>query len=590
MDEEIVTFLKRYNLRKRVISFIKKYEWTILIFSTVACWLLGFYGFTIYFERTGESESFTDIAYLTFQLFTFGSGYVEGEVPLVLDIVRFLAPFTLVYAAVIAFMWFIRHLYKLAVLRRYKDHTVFLGLGDLGRLLLRDLQHLGEKLVVVTKEEINPSERLLHPNTVFITKTHDEHDLLKQVRAKYAKRIMCMADGDEENLSTGFMAGEFINSMQLKEKPKIFVQASMLLVEQLQELDFENKASNNTPIIYDNIQFFNVYERAARNLVHTYSPDKFKSFTNSEDQAHILIAGFNKLGQALLLQAAKLYHFTNRKKLRATVFYQPEEEKGKMGFIANYPGIEEVVDLKFYELGRVNDRNVVGFTGDSGIQVIYICGNNDFDSLKIFNKTNMLIRNETRVVFCHQASKSVLSRLKRENIHHYFINEETLRVSSIIKNDMEEQAVKIHQLYMVKEKEKGQSAQLKALKQLTHKEWDKLTEQTKNQNRNQTEHIAIKLRTAGYKAVPSDDDEILSSFPDDEDMLELLAEMEHRRWNAEMLLNGWIYGEVRNEALKIHDNIIPYSKLEDPIKKYDREAVQNIPLILASVGLKVVPA
>ncbi len=90
--------------------------------------------------------------------------------------------------------------------------------------------------------------------------------------------------------------------------------------------------------------------------------------------------------------------------------------------------------------------------------------------------------------------------------------------------------------------------------------------------------------------MPSDDDEILSSFPDDEDMLELLAEMEHRRWNAEMLLNGWIYGEVRNEALKIHDNIIPYSKLEDPIKKYDREAVQNIPLILASVGLKVVPA
>ena len=42
--------------------------------------------------------------------------------------------------------------------------------------------------------------------------------------------------------------------------------------------------------------------------------------------------------------------------------------------------------------------------------------------------------------------------------------------------------------------------------------------------------------------------------------------------------------------LKIHDNIVPYSELEERIKDYDREVVQNIPLILASVGLKIVPA
>jgi len=71
------------------------------------------------------------------------------------------------------------------------------------------------------------------------------------------------------------------------------------------------------------------------------------------------------------------------------------------------------------------------------------------------------------------------------------------------------------------------------------------------------------------------------------ELVELLAEVEHRRWNAEQLLNGWIYGKERNNALKIHDNIVPYKKLSEPIKDYDRDAVINIPLILASVGLLV---
>ncbi|RLD25339.1 MAG: Ryanodine receptor Ryr, partial [Bacteroidetes bacterium] len=64
-------------------------------------------------------------------------------------------------------------------------------------------------------------------------------------------------------------------------------------------------------------------------------------------------------------------------------------------------------------------------------------------------------------------------------------------------------------------------------------------------------------------------------------------EVEHRRWNAEQLLNGWVYGEMRNNELKIHDNIVPYAELTDRIKQYDRDAVINIPVILAAVKLKI---
>jgi hypothetical protein len=68
--------------------------------------------------------------------------------------------------------------------------------------------------------------------------------------------------------------------------------------------------------------------------------------------------------------------------------------------------------------------------------------------------------------------------------------------------------------------------------------------------------------------------------------VELMAEMEHRRWNAERWLAGWRYGTPSNKARRINENLVPWDDLPDSIKKYDRETVQDIP---ALVGLSKPP-
>ena len=583
MKEEIIAFVKRFKISKRFVSFIKRYEWSILIISTVLCWILGFIGFYLYYQENGIFVSFTGIAYLTFQLFTFSSGFVDGHVPVVLDIARFLAPLTLVYAAIIAFMWFVNLQYKKFKLKWYKSHTIFLGIGKLGTQLLKDLQNSGQKIVIVTKEEIPPSDRYSDAKTIFITGNANNKKILKQIRIDHAKHVMCMMDDEYENLSNGFKAGEYIDETKPKDKGKIFVQVSPLLIEQLQELDFDDKASENHQIFWDNIHFFNIYERAARMLIHEYAPDKFACFdNNSKAQAHILIAGFGALGQAILLQAGKMYHFANRNKLKATILFSDNEELER--FKETYQGINKVIDLNFIEQKKVNERNIKEQSGNTDIQVIFVCVEDDLVAFDAYNKMNQLIP-KSHLIICHEKADSFLKRIERNNVHHFKINDETLKMHSIVKDDIDTQAMKVHSMYQFKELKIDEK--LKELKKLTHQDWEKLTERTKNQNRNQADHIMIKLRAAGCITVPFEENEALYDFTSDMELVELLAEVEHRRWNVEQLLSGWIYGKERNNALKIHDNIVPYKKLSELIKDYDRDAVINIPLILASVGLQV---
>jgi hypothetical protein len=119
--------------------------------------------------------------------------------------------------------------------------------------------------------------------------------------------------------------------------------------------------------------------------------------------------------------------------------------------------------------------------------------------------------------------------------------------------------------------------------------WSQLQEDLRESNRQQADHAAIKLRAIGCEIVErSDSREAVTKFTDGD--IELLAEMEHARWNAERRLAGWRYGTPSNKPERISENLCPWHELHDSIKKYDRESVTNIPTILQLAGppLKVV--
>ena len=102
--------------------------------------------------------------------------------------------------------------------------------------------------------------------------------------------------------------------------------------------------------------------------------------------------------------------------------------------------------------------------------------------------------------------------------------------------------------------------------------WRELTEDHKESNRWQADHLSVKLRAIGY---PVNGLEALDRVENDELLLERLSELEHRRWAAALLVDGWRYGE-RDDIKKTHNCLKDYNQLSNTEKFKDKAMITNI--------------
>ncbi|MGI9184755.1 MAG: NAD-binding protein [Solirubrobacteraceae bacterium] len=108
--------------------------------------------------------------------------------------------------------------------------------------------------------------------------------------------------------------------------------------------------------------------------------------------------------------------------------------------------------------------------------------------------------------------------------------------------------------------------------------WAELPPSLRSSNLAQADDIPNKLSLIGKRLAPDGEHLDLSS-----EQVELLAEVEHGRWNAERLAAGWRVGP-RQVGRSTSPDLIPWSQLPDDVREYDREAVRNIAPALADAG------
>jgi ppGpp synthetase/RelA/SpoT-type nucleotidyltranferase len=115
--------------------------------------------------------------------------------------------------------------------------------------------------------------------------------------------------------------------------------------------------------------------------------------------------------------------------------------------------------------------------------------------------------------------------------------------------------------------------------------WELLDDDFQESNRAQARHIEEKLRDIDCVVVSAEPaDEPVSFTPDE---VERMAEMEHGRYNAERLLEGWTWSEVKDDDRRTSPHLVSWSELPDDVREYDRQTVREIPEFLAKVGLTV---
>jgi hypothetical protein len=118
------------------------------------------------------------------------------------------------------------------------------------------------------------------------------------------------------------------------------------------------------------------------------------------------------------------------------------------------------------------------------------------------------------------------------------------------------------------------------------KSWAELADDLKNSNRMQASRMAEFLEHIGYRLEPAEGSAAPMTLSAEE--IEQLSEVEHGRWIIERLQSGWRYGAKRDPANKRSPYLVPWSKLSDTVKGYDRGAVASWPGVLAQAGLRLV--
>ena len=71
------------------------------------------------------------------------------------------------------------------------------------------------------------------------------------------------------------------------------------------------------------------------------------------------------------------------------------------------------------------------------------------------------------------------------------------------------------------------------------------------------------------------------------EQVETLAARIHDVWEQSKEAAGWVYGEFRDDAKKIHNLLIPYDKLTEAEKDKDRAVARSIVPLLTEAGIAV---
>jgi len=602
-------------------QFIRENSWMLICIWALLSFLLGLVGLVQLIPEEGVVYNFWDAVYEALRLFIIDLGH-RGEMPLALDIARFLAPASTAAATVLGLIILLKDKIAELSLRRYRGHVVVCGLGRKGQYIISDFLTRGWKIVAIELDPDNKKISELQVRGVFVLKGVNACDpvVLKKGRVFCAKYVLALTDSNETNIEIARQTEQVVKKHIKKETTERVTCIVNLDDYRLKRAIVEHSFFAKTRS-YFYVRLFSVYDTTARLIVKNNAPDMYMRASSPDDPAmHILVIGFDKLGQQIVTQSALLGHYSNGKKLIVTVIDHSTDQQIR-NFENYFPNIGNIIDLRYHNLecSEIGVKNLKELQQESRFAAIYIARGDDnlalADAFDLQRKLrDLLIHNfdermdglEPDEFYKLVASKvppiivamppvselgEIVSHENTDNrflgIHIFNMMDNTCIEAVMINEQLDHLAHTIHEEYVSTELKKG--TPLKAWASLVH--WDELAEDYKDANRNQSDHFMVKLRALGLDTEPKGGPKTPVDFrrflEDNPEMVQRLAQAEHRRWNADRWIAGWTYGRVRNDKLRLHSSLIPWDEISEAEKQKDIDTIYKIPAQLALIGEEI---
>lgn len=387
---------------------------------------------------------------------------------------------------------------------------------------------------------------------------------------------------------------------------------------------------------------FNFYEEWAKKLlvkrcyeegttkVEYPALDREPITRESDQTVHLVIIGMSRMGVALGVEAAQLLHFPNfcrDRRLKSRITFIDAAADEEMNFFrGRYRHYFDLAPSRYRDISHSDEDRILPPNWDYGSQTdfldvefefikgraetpavqkllaewaddpkqqlsIAICLNFPPQAMAMGLYLPDVIYARKIPVFVRQETSSALlnllnNRLKEEPLNRYsHVFPFGMLANSF---DLDRRNTRRAQLVNYIYDYKGTYGTSPSAAPSDHElqqKWDKLPVALQWSNFYCADSVDIKLRSLGFGATPP--------IRITKEQIELLAEVEHNRWNMEKLLLGYrkptpeeeihcqdkaVRKEYKNKRF-IHPDIRPYAELDEGTKDYDRCISECLPMV-----------
>ncbi len=591
-------------------------RWWIGTLVVITAAGFGGYGMWHYDVTHHGRAEILSVAYHTLQLFILHAPHLEHPANWQIHVGRWLAALFVFWAVIQGLTVLFRTELRLRLTRWRGGHVIICGLGRLGRHLATEFQRGGGRVVVIEANADNVAAA--GPGAVVLTGDACDADQLRQAGVTTAKQLIAVCDDVQTNVAIAATAGDVLRQ-EAERSPSDNKLAGWLFVPdaQLRQLLKRDRLFPHTSSRFHvNVRGLDLFSLAARQVLESNPLDYERIQADSPTSVHLVIVGFGPMGQRLALQAAQVGHFANMRKPKVTVLERVGSPCVDM-FLGRYTKFKDLVD--FYPKDFSHDKADAATqimdasqTGSHELITVALCWDSQSDSttgegelfrrLESDDAVNLRLALSMLQSAVDSMPRTLLFQTRscgfatlfsgREtsdpgytNVRVFGTIEKTCSLNTLMHESTDAVARVLH--------EDWYDPQIKDGKKHGDKPalwpWEQIDEIYKESNRHAADHIPVKLRAIGYLVGKLRNDPTrLTSF--DGPQVELLAEMEHARWCAELSLMGYSQAPgPRNDVKKTHPDLVPWNDLTEPTKDYDRRQVRAIAKALERAGLGILP-
>jgi len=570
-------------------AFLVEHEWHIIAAMAVVASGLGYIGF-LSVVQPADWRGYLRAVTLTAHLFVLESnlGPREGLTwPLV--IAQVLAPSVFGYAAVKATLGLFRDELRSLRIPLWRNHVVICGLGQKGSRLVREYRRKGIRVVGIEPDRHCPGVTACkRQGGVVLIGNAASLQMLQRAGVRRAKQVIAVSGDDGVNLEVG------LELMRLKSKPTETRLGCFLHVSDTSLLPLVRAhALLRDPNDLLDVHLFNTSQLAARLLFEEYPLDYRPVVPGGcLSRAHLVVLGFGAVGESVVLQATRIGVLATGRKMRISVV-DSEAPARESSFLRRYPAFREVADLEFCAMDLHSNQSIdrirTWCEKADELATVAVCVQDNALALSVALTVSDVVeaRVPVRVRLDRLHGLAALlgenqaGRHEKDGITPFGMLDVACTPEAIEGHEVDAMARAFHQLYL----ENRLRTAPPGVVDPALVPWHQLDPGLQDSNRQQADHVPVKLRAIGCFSAPhqSPQDSPFVGFEAGE--TDLLSRMEHRRWVTERLLAGWRFAPgPKDVARRTSPYLVPWDQLPDEIRQQDEASVKAIPHVLDKVG------